>query len=101
MIFKVIAITAAAMIPCLARAQGTTQTQDTTAMGHTQSHMDSTHMSSRKMNKPKVKVNDSTSMHASRHSRRHMTDSSSMNVSPVDSARMGVPSTKQTSTPPR
>ncbi|MEO6210167.1 MAG: hypothetical protein ABIQ10_08600 [Gemmatimonadaceae bacterium] len=99
MILKIIAITAVAVTPYVALAQGTAQTQDTTAMGHTQSHMDSTHMKSMKM-KPKVKVTDSTSMHASRHTGM-MKDSSSMNVSPVDSARMGTPNTKQSKTPPR
>lgn len=99
MILKVIAITAVAVTPYLALAQGTAQTQDTTAMGHTQSHMDSTKMSSKKMKKPQVKVSDSTSMHAARHTR--MPDSTSMNGSPADSSRMGMPNTKQPKTPPR
>ena len=112
MLFKALAIAAVAALPMIARAQGTTQTHDTTAMGHTQSHMDSTTMTP-KMHSS-MKTHDTTAMGHNMmhkdsssmkkmHHRRSMTakkDSSSLSVSPVDSARMGIPSTKQMSTPP-
>jgi hypothetical protein len=105
MFFKVLAIAAIAATPALAHAQGTAkQTQDTTAMGHTKSHMDSTTMTP-KMHSS-TKTHDTTAMgHTSPKKTTSMTthhpmgmkkDSSSMNVSPADSAKMGM-----TKTPPR
>ncbi len=101
MFHKFLAIAAVAAAPAIAHAQGTTTpTQDTTAMGHTQAHKDSSSVTSKKIRKHSGAMKDTTSMHT-RTNTRMDSDSSSMNVSPVDSARMGVPSTRETSKPPR
>lgn len=122
MLFRLAIIAAIVASPVVAHAQGT-QTQDTTAMGHTQSHMDSTTMTPRMRKSTKLHDTtamghnmthkDSMSMKAHRDSmsmnernypkkmppgRR---DSSSMNVSPADSARVRTPSNPQMKAPPR
>jgi hypothetical protein len=96
MFFKIIAAAAIMAVPAVAHAQGTTPTlkQDTT---HTRIRTDSTKVDTANgsiYTKKKTTVSDTTK------ATRTRTDST-MNVAPLDSTRMGVPSTRQSKTPPR
>jgi hypothetical protein len=96
MFFKIIAAAAIMAVPAVAHAQGTTPTvpQDTT---HTRIRTDSTKVDTSNgsiYTKKKTTVTDTTK------ATRTRTDST-MNVAPLDSTRMGVPSTRQSKTPPR
>lgn len=95
MFFKFIAAAAMFATPVLAHAQATTPTvpQDTTSRTHI--HTDSTTVDTSNgsvytTRKKTDKKSDSTKTH---------TDST-MNVSPVDSTKMGVPPARPTPTPP-
>jgi hypothetical protein len=96
MFFKIIAAAAIMAAPAVAHAQGTTPTvpQDTT---HTRIRTDSTKVDTANgsiYTKKKTTVTDTTKA-----ARTH-TDST-MNVTPIDTTRMGVPPTRPTKTPPR
>jgi polyisoprenoid-binding protein YceI len=98
MFFKIIAAAAIMAAPAVAHAQGTTPTlpQDTT---HTTTRVrtDSTKVDTANgsiYTKKKTTVTDTTK------AGRSHTDST-MNVTPVDTTRMGVPPTRPTKTPPR
>ncbi len=100
MFLKIIAAAAVMAAPAVAHAQATTPTvpQDTTHATTTRIHTDSTKIDSAngsvytKRNQKTIK--DSTTIN------RMHTDST-MNVSPLDSTRMGVPSSRPSKTPPR
>ncbi len=98
MFLKIIAAAAVMAAPAVAHAQGTTPRvpQDTTH-SMTRIRTDSTKIDTANgsiVTKKKTTVSDTT-----RATRTH-TDST-VKVSPLDSTRMGVPSTRQTKTPPR
>lgn len=97
MFMKIIAAAAIIAAPAAVHAQGTTKLpQDTT---HTATHIrtDSTKIDTANgsiVTKKKTTISDT-----SRATRSHA--DSTMNVSPLDSTRMGVPTTRATKTPPR
>jgi hypothetical protein len=97
MFMKIIAAAALVAAPAVAHAQGTTpMPQDTT---HSRTHIrtDSTKVDTANgsiATKKKTTVSDT-----SRAARTHA--DSTMNVSPLDSTRMGVPTTRPSKTPPR
>lgn len=98
MFFKIIAAAAIMAAPAVAHAQGTTPTvpQDTT---HTSTRVrtDSTKVDTANgsiYTKKKTTTSDTTKA-----GKTH-TDST-MNVTPVDTTRMGVPPTRPSKTPPR
>jgi hypothetical protein len=98
MFFKIIAAAAIMAAPAVAHAQATTPTvpQDTTH-STTRIRTDSTKVDTANgsiYTKKKTTVADTTK------AVRTHTDSS-MNVTPVDTTRMGVPPTRPTRTPPR
>jgi hypothetical protein len=98
MFFKIIAAAAIMAAPAVAHAQGTTPTvpQDTTH-STTRIRTDSTKVDTANgsiYTKKKTTVTDTTK------AARTRTDST-MNVTPLDSTRMGVPTTRPTKTPPR
>jgi hypothetical protein len=98
MFFKIIAAAAIMAAPAVAHAQGTTPTvpQDTTH-STTRIRTDSTKVDTANgsiYTKKKTTVTDTTK------AARTRTDST-MNVTPLDSTRMGVPATRPTKTPPR
>ena len=100
MFLKIIAAAAVMAAPAVAHAQATTPTvtQDTTHATTTRIRTDSTKVDTAngsvytKRNQKTIK--DSTTVN------RMHTDST-MNVSPLDSTRMGVPSSRPSKTPPR
>ena len=98
MFFKIIAAAAIMAAPAAAHAQATTPTvpQDTTHSS-TRIRTDSTKVDTANgsiYTKKKTTTTDTTK------ATRTRTDSS-MNVTPIDTTRMGVPTTKSTKTPPR
>jgi hypothetical protein len=98
MFFKIIAAAAILAVPAAAHAQGTTPTvpQDTTH-ATTRIRTDSTKVDTSNgsvYTKKKTTTSDTTK------AGRSHTDST-MNVSPMDSTRTGVPTTNSTKTPPR
>ncbi|HEV7703569.1 MAG TPA: hypothetical protein VGO46_04715 [Gemmatimonadaceae bacterium] len=98
MFLKIIAAAAIMAAPAAAHAQSTTPTvpQDTTH-STTRIRTDSTKVDTANgsiYSKKKTTTNDTTKATKSH------TDST-MNVSPIDSTRNGVPTTKSTKTPPR
>ena len=98
MFFKIIAAAAIMAVPAAAHAQSTTTPtvpQDTTHAS-TRIRTDSTKVDTANgsiYSKKKTTTSDSTHI-------RPRADSTT-NVSPIDSTRMGVPTTKSTKTPPR
>ena len=100
MFLKIIAAAAVMAAPAVAHAQATTPTvpQDTTHATTTHIRTDSTKVDTSNgsiytdKNKKKT-VKDSTTVHS-------RTDST-MNTSPLDSTKMGVPSARPSKTPPR
>ena len=100
MFLKIIAAAAVMAAPAVAHAQATTPTvpQDTTHATTTHIRTDSTKVDTANgsiyTDKTKKKtVKDSTTVHT-------RTDST-MNTSPLDSTKMGVPSARPSKTPPR
>jgi hypothetical protein len=95
MFLKFIAVAAIAAVPAVALAQQTTPTvpQDTTH-STTRIHSDSTKVDTSNGSIYTKKKSSDTTKTAKTH-----TDST-MNVSPIDSTRMGVPTTPATKTPP-
>lgn len=95
MFMKIIAAAAVLAAPAVLHAQGTTKVpQDTT---HTMTHIrtDSTKVDT--ANGSVITKNKTTISDSARAPRTHA--DSAMNVSPIDSTRMGVPATHKT--PPR
>lgn len=96
MFLKFIAVAAIAAVPAAAHAQQTTPTvpQDTTH-STTRIHIDSTKVDTANGSVYTKRKSADTTKTVKTH-----TDST-MNVSPVDSTRMGIPSTRPSKTPPR
>jgi hypothetical protein len=97
MIMKIIAAAAIMAAPAVAHAQGTTKLPQDTTHTATRVRTDSTKVDTANgsiVTKKKTTVADTS------RATRTRTDSS-MNVSPLDSTRMGVPTTRATKTPPR
>src|SRR5665647_1941064 len=90
MFFKIIAAAAVMAVPAAAHAQSTT-TPTSTRIRTDSTQVDTANGSI--YSKKKTTTSDSTHI-------RPRADSTT-NVSPIDSTRMGVPTTKATKTPPR
>ncbi|MEO6210166.1 MAG: hypothetical protein ABIQ10_08595 [Gemmatimonadaceae bacterium] len=96
MFMKIIAAAAVMVAPAVAHAQGTTKLpQDTT---HSMTHIRTDSVKTDTANGSVVTKRKTTVSDTARATRTH-TDSA-MNVSPIDSTRMGVPATRS-KTPPR
>jgi len=98
MFLKILAAAAIMAAPAVAHAQGTTPTvpQDTTH-STTRVRTDSIKVDTANgsiVTKKKTTVSDTSRA-------THTRTDSTMNVSPLDSTRMGVPTTRTTRTPPR
>ena len=100
MFMKIIAAAAIMAAPVVAHAQGTTPTvpQDTT---HSTTHVRTDSIKVDTANGSIVTKKKTTVSDTSRATRTRTHADSTMNVSPLDSTRMGVPPTRPTKTPPR
>ena len=98
MLMKIIAAAAIMAAPAVAHAQGTTPTvpQDTT---HSATHVRTDSLKTDTANGSVVTKKKTTISDTARATRTRR--DSTMNVLPLDSTRMGVPTTRATKTPPR
>lgn len=96
MFLKFIAVAAIAAVPAIAHAQQTTPTvpQDTT---HSMTHI---RTDSTKVDTSNGRIYTKKTMSDTTKTTKTHTDST-MNVSPIDSTRMGVPTNRPSKTPPR
>jgi len=97
MFLKILAAAAIMAAPAVAHAQGTTKMPQDTTHSTTRIRTDSTKIDTANgsiVTKKKTTVSDTS------RATRTRTDST-INVSPLDSTRMGVPTTRATRTPPR